>query len=249
MTENSTPQTKLARLREIVTETPANVVPLRPTLAHMITVASEPPEEMHGLIGSLLQFDKGTYFKGRKEKYVTAGKTFRIYNSTDAWRYMNNGIKHERTIWRGMVEPFLKRSDLGDLDQSQWPVNPFNGRPDDPWKHTYFGYLYETGTGEYLTFVTHTSGGERAFKELARAVRVDSENFPVGACPLIELSTDTFDTKLFQNVQRPKFPIVGWVDEHGRPLNAAGPVIDGDIIEEVPATRPILKRPTLQRGA
>jgi hypothetical protein len=137
MTENSTPQSKLARLREIVTETP-NVVPLRPALAHMVMVASEPPIEMNGIIGSLLQFDKGTHFKGRKERYDPTGKVFRWYNSTDAWRYMNNGIHHDRTIWRGMVEPFPKRSELGEHDQSLWPINPFNGKPDDPWKHSYF---------------------------------------------------------------------------------------------------------------
>ena len=57
-----------------------------------------------------------------------------------------------------------ERDDLGDTDQSQWEI--VNAEAKDPWNKQYFLPLEDAETGELLTFVTGSKGGDSAVGKL-----------------------------------------------------------------------------------
>ena len=98
-----------------------------------------------------------------------------------------------------------ERDELGDMDKSLWGVDD-EGLPNDPWVRQDCLPFENPETGEYLVFVTSSTGGRIAVEGLCnRFVR----NLDKGL-PRIKLATATFHTRKFGDVNRPDFPIVGW---------------------------------------
>jgi hypothetical protein len=256
-TENA--RNKLVALRDLTpsAEDPTASIALTASLSGLMAIAAEPPPMVKGIIGVMVKFDKVGYFKGRSRESYPLYKRLRFINLRDAWCYLRDqNSDPERTIWRNADGYLPDRKDLGELDQSQWPVSSFNGKPEDPYKHSYFIYLYDPEIGEFVTFVTQSGGGERAVLELASRVKAYNKTCP-GAFPIIELQANTWDTKQFKQIAKPHFPIAAWVDAEGRPLREPGEVIDMatataiDAEEapfEVEEPPPVVKKPNILRA-
>jgi hypothetical protein len=86
-------------------------------------------------------------------------------------------------LYGGFVKP--DREELGDLDQSKWPIG-LSGLPDDPWKHQQYLVLQNADTKEFFTFVTQSKTGRSAVGTLLRhyermrkpVVRLQTGGFP-----------------------------------------------------------------------
>jgi len=251
---------KLATLRDLgAVGVPVSATMVAPSLTNLLALAAEPPPETNGVVGAILKFNKVGFFKGRAKEAVPLGTRLMFVNSRDGMCYFDGQMSDpSRTIWRNGQGLLPKRDTLGETDPSQWRISDFNGKPVDPWQHSYFIYFFNKETCEYLTFVTQSGGGRIAVHELAGRVAAHSRDYP-DAYPEIELQMGSWDTAKFSDIARPSFPIVGWCDRHGRPLDTSGPVIEATAVNdnppfdiegaaEAPLKRPtIIKRPTAPR--
>jgi hypothetical protein len=124
-----------------------------------------------------------------------------------------------------------KREELGDMDQSQWERDT-TGKPRDPWVCQYYLALEDPETGEVLTFVSGTAGGNSAIARLCGQFSRNARN----GLPIIGLGASSYRHKQYGRVDVPDFPVIGWT---GSALAQEAvrdfPVIPG----AVPAEKPI----------
>jgi hypothetical protein len=66
--------------------------------------------------------------------------------------------------------------------------------------------LEDTDTGELLTFVTGSQGGNSAIGKLTRQFVRNVRN----GLPVVRLSTGFYKHKTFGRVEVPEFPVTGW---------------------------------------
>jgi hypothetical protein len=192
-------------------------------------LAAEPPMGSNGIIGTILKFNKVGYFKGRGEEPYPLNKRLLLIGSREGWCYFRNQMPdHTRTVWRNGAGYLPPREELGETEQSQWEIG-LNDKRTDPFQHSHLLYFLDPETGEYITFITQSSGGNIAVKELAGRVKAYNQKCP-GAYPVVELQIGSWDTKRFSDIARPHFEIVGWCDVNGRPLQELGQVIEAEFV-------------------
>ena len=110
-----------------------------------------------------------------------------------------------------------EREELGDTDESKWPLGP-KKQPKDPWQNTRFVYLIDPLTAEAFTFSTSSWGGRGAVNDLAAAISRVRAARP-NAVPLIELQAQPHQTK-FGRKSKPFFKVIEW---RGDDLAKPGP--------------------------
>jgi hypothetical protein len=165
-----------------------------------------------GIVGKLLSCKKGTWGIGQDETAPPSGARYLALMDSmmRGWLRWWGGVVTAADVGR-VADNFLvkHRFALGEMDEAEWEKNP-DGRPRDPWGKTYRMLLVECAAphGD-LTFSSGSFGAELAFRELAGTYAVGREQHP-GACPVVELSTDTWTSKSYGKQVRPAFPVVGW---------------------------------------
>ena len=91
-------------------------------------------------------------------------------------------------LYGGFVMP--PREELGDLDESRWPIG-LSGLPDDPWKHQIYLVLQNVDTKEFFTFVTSSRTGRSAAGTLLRHYERMRKSHP-NEFPVVRLQTGGF---------------------------------------------------------
>jgi len=112
----------------------------------------------------------------------------------------------------------LKKSP-GTVPESQWPINPNSGKPEDPWKPTRRMVLMETGGATLHTFVTSTwsgcAGVDDLIADFTKARKDHSNKYPV-----VQLSAANKQSiTTGDSFKAPCFKIVSWEDK--KDLDAA----------------------------
>jgi hypothetical protein len=121
----------------------------------------------------------------------------------------------------------VPRSELGDLDESKWEVQP-DGTRRDPWQFQAQLPLTRLDTQDTLDFTTGSKGGLRAIGMLSRAYGKRADKQPK-SLPIVELQPDSYKHRQYGKIYVPALHIVNWTDDNGAPLSAAA-----DLNDEIP---------------
>jgi hypothetical protein len=160
----------------------------------------------------LLKFNKGKWLIGDDivdgdDEYIA-----HIHELARGWVKFQDGRVVDQRV--GIVAKsfvVVPREELGDNDSSLWEKDAMTGQPRDPWnKQFYLGFV-NAKTGEMLTFVTGSQGGNSAIGRLAN-------QFSVNVCkglPIVQLSTDSYKHKLYGRTEVPDFKVTGWTGVAG----------------------------------
>jgi hypothetical protein len=162
--------------------------------------------------GDLLKFDKGDYLAGQEEREIPLGTRFKV-----AMDYLLVGwvkwkdrtaVVHDMGL---LIEGFVakERSELGDTDQSQWPIGS-DGKPIDPWAFTNYLPMIGDEDEEVYTFTTSSKGGINCIGLLCETY---GKKFPPDKDPIIEVQMSSYPHPEFGRVKYPVFKVVGETDK------------------------------------
>lgn len=157
----------------------------------------------------LLKFKKGTY-ECDNEK-VPHGTEFVAHcvGWTKSWIKFVGGQRVDQKLYRvAEGKRIPDREELDDLDPRMWGPGP-NGQPSDPWVFQFLLPL-ENKAGDLVLFVTSSIGGRRGVADLMKSYSRRVTRTGVSENPIIKLSQAMMPTKMFGDVPRPAFEIVGW---------------------------------------
>jgi hypothetical protein len=104
------------------------------------------------------------------------------------------------------------RENLGDNDESAWPVDS-KGKRRDPWQETAMLPLVDAASKAVFTFSTSSWGGRTAIGALMKEYAVHARQKP-NDLPIVELGSGT-KTSQDPTIGRYKIPtlkIIGWTD-------------------------------------
>lgn len=129
--------------------------------------------------------------------------------------------------WMGKIEgEIMQPLSMGPVDHSK--LGPVNSGGIPPGKTQASGKGWETQasidlitTGDtplQLVYKTSSMGGMRELLTLAGEISFGLTEDPRRAYPVIELAIDSYMHKEFGKVFTPLLPIVGWLDETGKPV-------------------------------
>jgi hypothetical protein len=123
------------------------------------------------------------------------------------------------------------RHELGDLDESAWPISDFSGKAEDPWKWTLKLVFEDQESHELITWSTMSKTGLRAAGNLVRHYRRLVKDFP-NDLPVIRLGLGGYDDPKFGHVKTPVFIVVGQASKNGamKPEPSPSDVLAGDSI-------------------
>jgi hypothetical protein len=177
--------------------------------------------------GTLLKFADWKWTKGKENIEVKEGISLLALATAAGWVKWHNGKPVEYRM-RGPGKKLPERDELGDLDQTEWELDPHD-QPKDPWQNTRFVYHVDPISAEAYTFVTASWGGRQAVNDLAEQIQRMRYKNP-GASPLVELHAEPWMTR-FGRKSKPFFKVVGWrggeqqaIDRHdGGPRNGGPP--------------------------
>jgi hypothetical protein len=169
-------------------------------LSHFAQVAVQAQE------ARLLKFIKGKYLSGEDE--VSPGREYIAHVS----QLVHGWIKFDDCkVVEQRVGPVAEgynpcpRDHLGDIDKSKWEVDGSGARR-DPWTRQYYLPIEDAETGELLTYVTGSRGGNAAIGRLcSHFVRNVKRGLPI-----IRLAVSSYKHKSYGRIEVPEFPIVGW---------------------------------------
>jgi hypothetical protein len=155
-----------------------------------------------------MRFVKGTYELGAEREPVPSGTQFIAITATEGWVRLARG-EPVRRVQREPGKPFPQRSELGDTDQSQWPL--FDGQPSDPWTLSNELLLIDKETGRPVIFATTSWTGREAVADLCRLIIYQRRSRGTNAHPIISIGVGTYRSRKGP-VATPKFTIVNWID-------------------------------------
>jgi hypothetical protein len=169
-------------------------------LAHLATVAAA-AQEMR-----LLKFVKGKFYTGDDEVPIGREYVAHVNQLNHGWvKFSDNKVADQRigAVAKGFV--CVPREELGDTDTASWEKDG-TGTPRDPWTRQYYLPLEDVESGELLTFVTGSQGGNTAVGRLASQFVRNSRN----GLPIVRLNATSYKHKSFGRVETPDFPVIGW---------------------------------------
>jgi hypothetical protein len=171
------------------------------TAAHLLAVANE--KQAVGV--EHIRFVKTDFFSGDvkvtgNEYLAHVSQLLRGYVKFD-----NGGVVERRLgkVADGFVMP--QRSELGDLDESQWEKDA-DGKPRDPWVERWILPLEHLETGDLALFGTGGVGGIDALRKLCGSCGRN----PRRGSPIIKLVPSSYKHKTRGRVGIPDLKIVGW---------------------------------------
>jgi hypothetical protein len=196
------------------------VIKSETALTHLAAVAAQ-AQEMR-----LLKFAKGKWYVGDDE--LPAGREFMAHvpQLAHGWVKFVDGKVAEQRV--GIVADGFEhatRDELGDTDESKWEKDGA-GAPRDPWTSQYYLPLEDAETGELLTFVTGSQGGNSA---IGRLTNQFVRNVRRGL-PLVRLAAGSYKHKNFGRVEVPEFAVTGWTGA----FDNFAPRDVGDLDEDIP---------------
>jgi hypothetical protein len=158
------------------------------------------------IVGKLMKFTNEGHFMIDKTEVLAAETTLIALGVITCWVHWQNGKPVEHRITApGTTHP--DRSELPDLDESQWP-DGLNGEPNDPWGDTRYLHLIDPQSGADYTFVTDTFGGRRAISDLKSQIANVRSVHPA-AVAVVNPRSVPWKTR-YGIKQRPEFKVVGW---------------------------------------
>jgi len=167
-----------------------------------------------------MRFVKGTYELGAEREPVPSGTEFIVIGATESWVRLARG-EAVRRVLREPGKPFPQRNELGDTDQSQWPL--FDGKPSDPWRLSNELLLMEKETGRRVIFSTTSRTGREAVADLCRLITYQRRSRGSNAKPIVSIGVGTYRSRRGP-VATPKFTIVDWIDgDSSEPPPESGP--------------------------
>ena len=169
-----------------------------------------------GIEGTLLNFNKGDYLAGQEKEPVPLGTEFEVLidKLVVGWVYWQDGQPVDKQHMGLVAERYQppRRSELGDLDKTNWEPNA-NGQAQDPWQLTNYLPMRRIDNGEPYTFATHSKGGLSAIGELCKKYGKEMRQQP-DQNPVIALDASSYLHR-DRSVGRVHVPvlnnIVGWV--------------------------------------
>jgi hypothetical protein len=175
-------------------------------LQHLATVAAQAQGGMR-----LLKFIKGKWYVADDE--VSADRTFiaHAHQLAHGWVKFNKDHKVEEQRIGIVAEgyPLAKREDLGDTDTTAWEIE--DGQRKDPWVRQLYLPMEDSETGELLTFVTGSQGGNSAIGKLTNHFVRNVRN----GLPLIQLEAGSYKHKKYGPTPVPEFRVTGWTGGPG----------------------------------
>jgi hypothetical protein len=185
-------------------------------------------QEASNIRGTLLKFSDWNWFKGKESVKVEEGTQLVALSTRAAWvKWQDN--KPVEYKMRATGKDLPEREELGDADESKWPLGP-DKQPKDPWQNTRFVYMIDPKTAEAFTYSTSSWGGRGAVMDLgAQITRVRTAR--PAAVPLVELQAQPHITK-FGRKSKPFFKIIEW---RGDDLAMAAPA---SALKALPASAP-----------
>jgi hypothetical protein len=124
-----------------------------------------------------------------------------------------------------------ERDELGDDDETQWPVSKLSGEQEDPWREVQMVPLENVTTGEIYIFSTMSKTGLRAVSNLlAQASRMTSKN--PDYLPVIKLRAGGYNSHLYGWIKVPAFEFVGKAPKTN--VAAAVTTVSADLNDEMP---------------
>ncbi len=161
-----------------------------------------------------ITFKNGEYLFGTDQEEIPVGTRF-IANMAGlriGWKHWaDKKVTDERMglLAEGYRPP--ARHELGDSDQSQWELDD-KKQPRDPWQQTNELTLRGIETGDEFVFATSGRGGIGAIGELCKTYGKLYRQKP-GMAPVIELSNDHYNHKVYGKTYFPVLKLVDWVRE------------------------------------
>jgi hypothetical protein len=163
-------------------------------------------QEASVIRGTLLKFSDWNWFKGKESTKIEEGTQLVALSTRAAWvKWADN--KPTEYKMRATGKDLPEREELGDTDESKWPLGP-DKQPRDPWQNTRFVYLLDPKTAEAFTYSTSSWGGRGAVMDLGSQISRVRYARP-GAVPLVELQAQPHITK-FGRKSKPFFKIIEW---------------------------------------
>jgi hypothetical protein len=191
-----------------------------------------------GVAGELLTFAKGKWRIG--ENKLTPSPDLRLVaNMLEMWEGFvkwEDGKPVDTRLAR-IDTPSIKRDDLGDSDETEWPIDD-QGNAVDVWQHTTRLILRDLRDASKLyTFSTSSQGGNKgvgALCGLYELERVKRE----GLYPVVKLAVGTMKSKRYGEIDFPRFEVVDWASWDGTPprkqLAAKTPDDPRTMVDDVP---------------
>jgi hypothetical protein len=100
------------------------------------------------------------------------------------------------------------REELGDTDESQWPISDMTGKAEDVWREIMMVPLEASETGEIFIFQTTSLTGLRAVSTLLRQAARVTAKYP-DYLPVVKLRCGGFDHRKYGWVRVPAFDFAG----------------------------------------
>jgi hypothetical protein len=157
----------------------------------------------------LLKFKKGVYTTDANVVEWGTELLAHCVGWTKCWIKFEDGKVIERKMYR--VAEGRRPPDREQLDDVQLVgvKDPKTGLSKDPWVYQYLLPM-EDKSGEVMWFVTSSIGGKRAVADLCKSYSRRSQRIGHSEQPVIKLSGAVMPTKMFGDVPRPLFEIIGW---------------------------------------
>lgn len=182
----------------------------------------------------LLKFKKGIYLCDNEVVEIGTQFTAHCVGWTKCWiKFIDGGVV-DRKMYRvadGVRPP--EREQLDSLDMIG-AKDPKSGLSTDPWVYQYLLPL-ENDVGDLVVFVTSSMGGKRAVADLCKSYSRRAQRTRVSASPVIKLAAGIMPSRLFGDVPRPVFEIVGW-DEQREAVREVKPpdTLKQEMDDEIP---------------
>ncbi len=162
-----------------------------------------------------LSFSKGEFLFGQDKEEVPLGTKF-IANMAGlkiGWKRW--GAKKVIDERMGLLSEGFRipsRSELGDMDQSQWEREEKDGSLRDPWQLTNELTFLPVDGDEEFVFGASSKGGIGAIGQLCKDYGKLYRQKP-GKAPVIKLGRNSYLHKTFGKLYNPVFELVDWVNE------------------------------------
>jgi hypothetical protein len=169
--------------------------------ANLLAIANEVDG---GVPGRPLKFDSGLWLIDGTAVDLADTYIADVDGILRGWRKWDN--KKPICVLAPVHQSPTPRSDLGDLDETQWPF-AFNSKDrEDPWKEIFILPLLRVRDKEEISFTTSSQGGRKAITGLMRASA--NSDLPV---PVVTLGAGSYLNRQYnRSVPTPQFHICGW---------------------------------------
>jgi hypothetical protein len=158
--------------------------------------------------GKVLKMEKDGSWVAGAEKLPMANAVLLadMVNLLVGWRKWVDGKVEASDVGRVMAGFKARdRHELGDEDETLWPINKLSGKPADPWQEGYTLRL-ASEDGESFVYNAVSFGGRGAIGRLCEQFARRRAN------PLVKLTSAAYVHKLYGKTFNPVLEIVSWED-------------------------------------